>query len=202
MHFLEVDAQGRPVRDLGHRVVPLGEAPLAISLWSSPMPRLLDPTASDGSLGQPWSWYDKHAVAEIARQVAKETRAQHVAAKIGEVNRIHYLRSLAKTAHAYAAATIGLEAFEPLLPDLILGRRDDVETFVGDVPHENPFEPDDLQTLQIAIGEATHGPAAGYLIAHIVLYPSLNSPAHAVILGRPLVDIEQAISTGTAQPVE
>lgn len=202
MHFMEVDAQARPLRDLGHRVVPLDEAPLAICLWSSPMPRLLDPTASGGSLGQPWTWIDKHAVTDIARQVAKETGAEHVAAKIGEVNRIHYLRSLAKTAHAYATATIGLEAFEPLLPDLILGRRDDVETYVGDLPHENPFGADDHQTLQIAIGEATDGPAAGYLVVHIVLYPSLNSPAHVVILGRPLVDIERAVSAAALQPLE
>lgn len=167
--FVEVDDDGSSIRDLGHRVLALTEVPLAISLWSSPIPKLLDPAGNKMDLGQPWSWSDTNGFMELCRGVAEETGARHVAAKIGAVNRVHYLRSLAKTAHAYAAAEIGLDGFEPLLTDLILGRRDDVETFVGDLPHESPFEDDPSQTMQMAIGEAKDGPGVGYLLVRIVL---------------------------------
>ncbi|RWA68003.1 hypothetical protein [Mesorhizobium sp.] len=185
MHFVEVNEQGKPMRDLGRRRIALAEAPLMICLWSSPLPELLDPKgAGSVPLGQPWTYVDQQAMAVMVKQVAEETGAKHVAAKIGEVNRRHYLRSLAKTAHAYAAAEMGLDAFDPMLVDLILCRRDDVETFVGDLPHESPFDADDSHTFQIAIGEPLDGPGAGYLVARIVLYPTLGSPAHVVILGR------------------
>jgi hypothetical protein len=186
MQFIEVNEQGLVVRDLGTRSVAVRDAPLMISLWSSPVPRLLNPNDSGWqSLGKPWTYFDQQAMTCIVKQVADSTGAKHVAAKIGEVNRVHYLRLLAKTAHAYAAAEMGLDAFDQLLVDVILCRRDDVETFVGDLPHESPFEADGSHTLQIAIGEALDGPVAGYLVARIVLYPLLGSPEHVVILGRP-----------------
>ncbi|WP_157384580.1 hypothetical protein [Nitratireductor soli] len=186
MHFVEVNEQGQPIRNLGKRRLALAKAPLMISLWSSPLPKLLNPSGTGSApIGQPWNYVDRQAMASMVKQVAEETGAKHVAVKVGEVNRRHYLRSLAKTAHAYATAEMGLDAFDPLLVDLILCRRDDVETFVGDLPHESPFEADDSHTLQIAIGEPLDGPGAGYLVARIVLYPTLGSPAHVVILGRP-----------------
>jgi hypothetical protein len=185
MHFVEIDEQGLMIRDLGTRSIALGAAPLMISLWSSPLPSLLNPSdCGSRPLGTPWTYLDQQVMTGIVMQVANETGAKHVAAKIGQVNRVHYLRSLAKTGYAYAAAEMGLDAFDEALVDLILCRRDDVETFVGDLPHESPFEPDESHTLQIAVGEALDGPAAGYLVARIVLYPLLGSPAHVIILGR------------------
>ncbi|WP_202325014.1 hypothetical protein [Mesorhizobium sp. 113-3-9] len=189
MHFVEVNEHGQPIRNLGKRRVTLAKAPLMISLWSSPLPELLKPSgARSASIGEPWTYVDQQALSSIVKQVAEETGAKLVAVKLGEVNRRHYMRSLAKTAYAYAIAEMGLGAFDPLLIDLILCRRDDVETFVGDLPHESPFDADDSHTLQLAVGEPLDGPGAGYLVARIVLYPALGSPAHVVILGRPRRD--------------
>lgn len=186
MHFVEVNEHGQPMRNLGKRRVTQAEAPLMISLWSSPLPELLNPRGAwSASVGEPWTYVDRQAVSSIVKRVAEETGAKHVAVKVGEVNRQHYLRSLAKMAHAYATAEMGLGAFDPLLVDLILCRRDDVETFVGDLPHESPFDADETHTLQIAVGEPLDGPGRGYIVARIVLYPTLGSPVHVVILGRP-----------------
>lgn len=185
LHFMEVHPADGIVRDLGSRMVPLGDAPLAISLWSSPPPQLfVQPGAATISVGKPWIYVDREALSHIVKRVSGETGAVNIAVKIGEVNRVHYLRCLAKMAHAYAAAEMGLDAFDPLLIDLILCRRDDVENFVGDFSDEGPFARDDAHTLQVSVGEPTEGPYVGYLIARIVLYPSLGSPAHAVILGK------------------
>src|SRR3546814_18774525 len=68
--------------------------------------------------------------------------------KSGQVSRLHYLRSLAKTAHAFTAASYGLDAFEPYLLDLILCRSDDVAEFVGDDPFAPPTNETDGHTLQ------------------------------------------------------
>src|SRR3546814_10031562 len=58
--------------------------------------------------------------------------------KSGQVSRLLHHRSLAKTAHAFTAASYGLDAFEPYLLDLIVCRSDDVAEFVGDDPFDPP----------------------------------------------------------------
>ncbi|MER8948296.1 MULTISPECIES: hypothetical protein [unclassified Mesorhizobium] len=190
LHFVEVNTEGQVIRDLGFRSIPINEAPIAFHLWASPLPRRLrnpiDPAIERGS---PWSFVDEEAAVTLCRKVAAETGANHVAVKTGEVNRLHYLRSLAKTAHAFAAAKFGLDALEPFLTDLILNRSDDVSEYVGDDPFVAPIEDIDGHTLQIFLGEAMGGPEQGLLTVRFQLYPFLDSPAHLVVVGKALVDI-------------
>src|SRR3546814_14408245 len=89
--------------------------------------------------------------------------------KSGQVSRLHYLRSLAKTAHAFTAASYGLDAFEPYLLDLILCRSDDVAEFVGDDPFDPPTNETDGHTLQIFLGEAMGGGEQGLIAARFQL---------------------------------
>lgn len=194
LRFVELDQTGALVRDLGTRTVPLDSAPLVLCLWSSPPPRLLrKPDAEVNEVGAPWTFYEQSVAVQLCRQVASETGATNVALNLGNVNRVHYLRALAKTAHAYAAAKIGLELFDPFLEDLILARTDDVAKYVGDSYLASPFVEHPAHTAQISIGEATDGPAAGFLIVRIQLYPSLGSPSHLVVVGRANGDISQRL---------
>ncbi|RWA60684.1 MAG: hypothetical protein E5X49_32920 [Mesorhizobium sp.] len=190
LHFVEVNADGQLIRDLGFRSIPINEAPIAFHLWASPMPRRLrDPADPAVDSGCPWSFLDKEAAYILCRKVAKDTGANHVAVNTGQVSRLHYLRSLAKTAHAFAAAKFGVDAFEPFLTDLILNRSHDVAEYVGDDPFTAPTEDIDGHTLQIFLGEAIGGPERRLLVARFQLYPFLNSPAHLVVVGKALVDI-------------
>lgn len=190
LHFFEANAEGELVRNLGSRLMPIGEIPVMFSLWASPPPRLLRvPNQPIDENGGPWTFVEKDVANSLCRAVGEEKGVSHVAMKVGEVNRLHYLRSLAKTAHAFAVATLGLDAFEPLLLDLILNRSNDVAEYVGDSNVDSPFDLHPAHTLQIAIGEAADGPAKGYLISRIQLYPMLNSPAHLVVLGKAIEDI-------------
>ena len=190
LHFVEVNTERQVIRDLGIRSVPINEAPIAFHLWASPMPRRLrDPVDPAIERGHPWSFVDEEIAYALCRHVAAELGANHVAVKTGEVNRLHYLRSLAKTAHAFAAAKFGLDAFEPFLTDLILNRSNDVAEYVGDDPFTAPIADINGHTLQIFLGEAMGGPERGLLVARIQLYPFLNSPAHLVVVGNALVDI-------------
>lgn len=123
---------------------------------------------------------------KLAREVAAETSSNHVAVKVAEVNRLDFLRFIAKTAHAYAIAELGYGTFRPTLLDLILGGSDDVAEFIGGDPSPSPIttEPDCM--LTITAGRVTNGPAKGYSAVRMQLYPSLGTPAHAAIVGSPL----------------
>lgn len=189
LKFVEVDGNAKIMRELGSRTLAIDEAPLAIGLWSSPPARLFRTDDAPVDLGRPWIYSDKEAALALCRRVGEEEGAINVGFELPGVNRVNYLRSVAKTAHAFAAATLGVGSIEPLLPDLILKRRDDVETFVGDASADSPFNNEPSNTLQIMLGEAQDGPAAGYVFVFIRLYPMLNSPAHMVVVGKALEDI-------------
>src|SRR5262249_100631 len=51
--------------------------------------------------------------------------------RIGRVGPHHFARMLAKIAHAFTVAKYGIDAFDPLLPPLILGESDQAPYFVG-----------------------------------------------------------------------
>ena len=190
LHFVEVNEETEVIKDLGIRPISIEDAPVAIHLWQSPMPRRLrSPLSPHQELGRPWSFVEPECALALCRKVAAETGANHVAVKTGSVNRLHYLRSLAKTAHAFAAAQLGIDAFEPYLLDLILCRSDDVAEFVGDDPFPSPINGDiDSHTVQIFLGEAIGGDEQGILCARFSLYPMLGSPPHLVVVGKAKVE--------------
>jgi hypothetical protein len=109
VQFMEVDELGRPIRDLGIRSISVHDLPLAVHLWQSPMPRRLrSALTAEEEQGKPWSFADRAGIKALCSKVREETGANHVAYKSGQVSRLHYLRSLAKTAHAFASAKYGL----------------------------------------------------------------------------------------------
>ncbi|MBX9731294.1 MAG: HNH endonuclease [Sphingomonas sp.] len=195
VQFVEVDDVGQFMRDLCIRRIPIDELPLAVHLWQSPMPRRLrSPLSLQLEQGKPWSFADREGLNALCSKVREETGANHVAYKSGQVSRLHYLRSLAKTAHAFAASQYGLDSFEPYLLDLILCRSDDVAEFVGDDPFEAPCEDTDNHTLQIFLGEAMGGEEQGLITARLQLYPTLGSPAHLVVVGKARIDIQMRLA--------
>lgn len=190
LQFVEVDDLGQFKRNLGIRTISVDELPLAIHLWQSPMPRRLrGPLTAEQEQGKPWSFADRDGINALCDTVRKETGANHVAYNSGTVNRMHYRRSLAKTAHAFAAARFGIDYFEPFLLDLILCRSDDVSEFVGDDPFAEPVGDSNGHTLQILLGEPVGGQEQGLIAARFQLYPTLGSPAHLVVVGKAKVDI-------------
>lgn len=190
VQFVEIDDNGLFIRDLGTRSIPVDELPLAIHLWQSPMPRRLrGPVTVSQEYGKPWSFADRKGMDTLCGKIREETGANHVAYKSGQVSRQHYLRSLAKTAHAFAAAQYGLDSFEPYLLDLILCRSDDLAEYVGDDPFDPPVEEAEGHTLQIFLGEPIGGPERGLIVARFQLYPSLRSPAHLVVVGKSKTEV-------------
>jgi len=173
--FMEIDDHGHILRELGVRSFTIDDAPLTLALWRLPEARLLRNGASSGDdAGMPWSYTEPRAY-EIARRVAKETGANHVAMKLGEVNRSHFLRFLAKTAHAYAVAELKMDGFTPFLNDVILNKAHDLSQFVGGT---TPPESEPAATVVMAIERKDD-----LVVVLFQIYPLLNSPAYAIICG-------------------
>lgn len=191
--LVEYDEKGRVLRDLGTREIPIADGPLILNLWQSPPPRVLgeeiDPAFVEG---RPWRYIEASRADPILREVGLELGVERVGFTLPPVNRLHYLRSLAKTAHAFAAAELGVDSFEPFLTDLILCRSNNVEQFVGDMPGVTSLEGPTGHSFKITIGEtpADLGSAGGLIVVFMQLWADLGSPPHLVVVGRPLIDIE------------
>jgi hypothetical protein len=191
--IVEVDELGNVLRDLGSREIPIEDAPLILSLWQSPPPRILnqaiDPACANG---RPWRYVESKVMDPILEKVAKETNSAHVAIKLEAVNRQHYLRSLAKTAHAFVAAEFGVDAFEPFLTDLILKKSDDLARYVGDQSGVASLEGATGHDFKITVGEVFReaGAGTGLIAVFMQLWGDLGSPSHIVIVGKMLSDMD------------
>lgn len=186
LHFCEVDDDGRFVRGLGAKQVPIEEAPLSFSIWELPPARILEQDANVSQhIGRPWTYVQRDVADRLASRVAKETGSRNVAVKIDSINRDDFLRFLIKTAHAFATFELGPEAFRPLATDLILQRSNDLERLIGGDREPSPYESHPANTTELVVGKVEDGPAAGCTAVRIRLYPLLGTPAHIVIVGTP-----------------
>jgi hypothetical protein len=101
-------------------------------------------------------------------------------------------RMLAKIAHSHAYAMLGPASFAPLLPELILGERDDVWTFVGGSREVMPASKNRLE-ISFDLAEPMDN-GARLLVAHIRIFGDLEAPCYVVTVGYVLdPDLEKAI---------
>lgn len=86
-------------------------------------------------------------------------------------------RMLAKISHAFAVAQYGLDAFEPLLPSIILGKATNTFHYVGGVTETEPRDIECLHTLDLRESQ-------GYVLAYVRLFEALGAPAYVIVAGR------------------
>lgn len=103
--------------------------------------------------------------------------------------------TLAKTAHAYAVAELGLNSFRPLLPDLILGRMPNRASLVGAIPGANNYShvPDGINEMPplyhlLELRRVTSSLGGKFLSCEIALFKPLGMPVYQVIVGSGLSD--------------
>ncbi len=191
--LVEITAGGGVGRDLGTREVPIAEGPLILNLWQSPPPTILeeevDPDKIDGA---PWRYVEKERADPLLASVAKEEDVDGVGIVLPPVNRLDYLRSLAKTAHAFAVAKLGIDGFEPFLGEIILNRSDELARFVGDMPGVASLEGPSGHSFKITLGQTPPelGSAGGLLVVFMQYWAELGCPPHLVVVGRPLIDMD------------
>jgi len=122
----------------------------------------------------------------VVRQVMEEVRphikpeGQRV--KPGTINILQFARMLAKIGHSYAVAELGLGAFEPMLPALILGKPASASHLVGgDASGPVPESESCLHHvfLQNCVSSGTE-----YVLAAIRLFAFVGMPPYHVVVGR------------------
>jgi hypothetical protein len=91
-----------------------------------------------------------------------------------------FSRMIAKIAHSYAVAELGIHSFQPVLLDLILGKSDTPFYWVGGDMTVSPPELTVLHKLFLKI-ETVRG--IEYVVAYITLFSFFGVPEYRVVVG-------------------
>jgi hypothetical protein len=101
--------------------------------------------------------------------------------KIGPVKVLAFARMLAKIAHSFAVARMGINKFNPLLLDLILGRTEVVTHLVGGDLDPPPAVTDYGHSLDLRpecrVGGRT------FVVATVRLFAQFGAPQYYVVVG-------------------
>jgi hypothetical protein len=139
--------------------------------------------------------------------VVNQRDMQEAAARLGG-DRLHvpaqldmevYFQMVAKIAHGFAVAILGINGFDPELPPLIVRRETRLISYLIGVSHERlPVRPDAL-SHQVGLGLVPRG--EGQLVrSRICLFAFHQGPAYDVIVGRlTLLEAEFDSRVGASQ---
>jgi hypothetical protein len=137
---------------------------------------------------QAWTW--------IADEPEKRMNALLKPGDLGweiriETKPLVFARMLAKIAHAFTVARLGLETFKPFLPPLILGEDQNAAYLIGGAApptDPEPAQPYSDSTLHhILTFQVMSAPGKPDLLVFTVrLFKHIGSPTYYVIVGEPL----------------
>jgi hypothetical protein len=98
-----------------------------------------------------------------------------------------YLRMLAKIAHTYACAELGMYSFEPVLTRLILGSEPLYPAhYVGTAPEPFPSRSWAMHELNLDTHE--DDPLGEYVVVRIRLFSRYDTPVHKIVVGRKILE--------------
>ncbi len=102
-----------------------------------------------------------------------------------------FARLLAKIAYSYAVTELGMDAFEPLCLDVIMGRASNCAYLVGGSMDLQPL-PDSTGDHHIGVGLIDQPDRPKLVIVPVRLFQQMGSPHHHVIVGRLASDQQEA----------
>lgn len=182
--FVLLDEANEPIRTIVH-ALPWAESILTHTGWRAPPAGILTGRKpADQIEGRPWAYYDRVKVDLVMKEIAAETgHTGPIAFKVGDVHEGALLRFIAKTAHAFAVAKLGLEAFRPLLADVILGYSSRLTHFIGG--SDRPEPAGDTNAFEMRCGEYAADDTK-YVVVWLRLFGLLGGPAYVVAVGEKL----------------
>lgn len=126
--------------------VPVAQLPAICMFPQLNAPRIFAaPDAADGWTGTFWLWQEH---VPVPAPIASSTSGAGI--HIGKVNPQLFARFLAKIAHGYAVAYLGVDGFTPFLPEVILSESSDPFLYVGGFSEAaEPCRPHSQQTLYV-----------------------------------------------------
>lgn len=156
-------------------VVGIDQIPAVCVLPELNAPRIFaSADASPGWTGSFWFWQEEMALPTLNSSIAGRG-GLHVA----EVNPTLFARFLAKIAHGYAVAHLGMDGFRPYLPPVILRDTEDPFRYVGGYL-EPPPNPGALHQVTQGYAEIN---GAKYVLVRIRLFALLGAPEYVVVAG-------------------
>jgi hypothetical protein len=100
---------------------------------------------------------------------------------LGELRVVEFVRMLAKIAHGYAVAEMGIDSFDPfLIPIIRDGDTSNTIQYIGGMERE---EPPSAVLHQIALGNWS-GPLQGLVTVRLRLLAVLGTPTYWIVVGR------------------
>jgi hypothetical protein len=93
-----------------------------------------------------------------------------------------FLRMIAKIAHSFLTAEMGVEAFRPTLPDVILGKSEEFWRYVGGIVDPGPASD---QLHEISIEQQRSHEGRSFYMVRLRLFANLGAPAYMVAAGEP-----------------
>jgi hypothetical protein len=179
-----LDDDGNPIEVHSLSMKP-EQLPLLLLSWRLPVPGIfiVGREPHEEILGEGWARFDEdgaNAYVTVYRKITGHTG--NVGLNVAKLDPPKYFRFLAKMAHAMAVAEFGYDAFEPFLPDIILGKSKTYCHYIGgemEVP-----EPEDSEvSCRIHVNELA-GDEDSLITVHVQLFPNYGSPIHHVVAGR------------------
>jgi hypothetical protein len=162
--------------------VPLPEHPALLMMFDFDPPGLfLDTPITEGPfVGR---WVARSITADLRKRLDRIGRTVNFVQRDGFIAAI-FGRMLAKIAHSYAIAELGIGGFKPLLNDLILERPPLHEAqFVGGclIP-----EPPTTERYEIGLKISYRLDGRGFWVVRVRLFADLDMPVYYVVAGEPL----------------
>jgi hypothetical protein len=96
---------------------------------------------------------------------------------------IEFVRMLAKVAHSYCAAELGVDGFKPYLTDLILGRYELLTHGLQWVGCEPDVPPPTAALIDLAWNKFVFADGRKLLCAKLRLFPFFTTPVYHIIVG-------------------
>lgn len=162
--------------------VPLEDHPAVLFMFSFEPPRLLygfpDPTGHFAGMVT-----IKPMTADLRRRTDKLGGKINLIAR-GGFDALLFGRMLAKIAHSFAVAELGLNGFRPLLNDLILGQpTTHAAQFVGGGISPDPKG---LERNEISVSVIS-GVHRDYHVVRLRLFADLEMPTYEIVVGEPVI---------------
>lgn len=154
--------------------VSASEFPLVIPGLKLPPPGILTGTPPHGKIaGEFWAAFPND-------EVRKSLKDGGPGLRIATFNNHVFCQMLAKIAHSFAVAEWGQLSFKPLLLDLILGRSQTADYWVGGNMSSTTPDPSGLHRIH-ATRERIDG--IEYVIVYLTLFCMFGAPEYRIVVG-------------------
>lgn len=128
---------------------------------------------------------DPEKTCDAWAQITNINLYKNLDAKIGFVpfHPSKWLRMLAKISHSYAVAKLGLNAFKPFLPKIILGHQSATLEYFGCPTEETPPAEGVGHRIELINAIINGNSEVKYLVVNLRLYEIYGAPQYHIVVG-------------------